>query len=498
MINFIILTKTDSEEKYKMTNNLIQSIHNTIYPKNGSFSNYRILVIESIKTDFKYQEETLELVNNTFNYNYSLNRGIDYFISKYTQNDWFCFMNNDIICDSQWINKISKVYQKDNQIKSFSPDSGNLVNDYEYGYTLFKHLNGYCFITHKKALEKINNFDETFSFYFQDDDYLMQIKLNNIKHCCVKNSIVRHIGSCTHTESLERLLQDRDKFIVKYGKDAYINLEIQKKRYIIKKNEKIGIGIITYNRPKQFNNLMNSIKDIDYINHIIIIKDKNINYGKNSPNKFINERIKYINLTDSKCIAENKNVALKYLIDNGCTHLFIIEDDVIIKNPDVFLKYIETAKIFRIEHLNFCRRYLPKSETYQKPIYKFTFLNTGLEFYHNLCGIFSYFTKNAIETAGYMNENYINALEHCEHTYRLCLNNMYTPKFHMFADIMNSNEYLEDGGKKTSICESDIQKQNVYNAFTLFKNTYNKKMSQLECPTLEDLKDFYIKKMSNR
>jgi hypothetical protein len=325
----------------------------------------------------------------------------------------------------------------------------------------------------------------------------MQIKLNSVKHCCVKDSIVKHIGQCTHTESLEKLCQDRNKFIAKYGQAVYNNNEKEKKKYIIKNKEKIGLGIITYNRSEQFNNLMNSIKDIDYINHIIIIKDKNINYGKNSPEKFVNDRIKYINLTDSKCIAENKNKALKHLIDNDCTHLFLIEDDVIIKNPDVFLKYIETAKIFRIEHLNFCRRYLSETNSYQTPIYKFSLFNTGLEFHKNLCGIFSYFTKHAIETAGYMNENYINALEHCEHTYRLCLNNMYTPKFHIFADIMNSDEYLEDGGKETSICKSDIQVKNVYNALLLFKNTYNKPMSSLESPTLEELKDFYIKKINN-
>ena len=83
-------------------------------------------------------------------------------------------------------------------------------------------------------------------------------------------------------------------------------------------NQKIGISIITYNRQKQFTELINTIKNIDYIDYILIIKDKNINYGENDPQKYVNNKIKYLNLLQSKCIAQNKNIALKQMIKNGC------------------------------------------------------------------------------------------------------------------------------------------------------------------------------------
>ena len=38
-----------------MTNELINSIENTIYPENTLFSGYRIIIIESFNTQFKYE-----------------------------------------------------------------------------------------------------------------------------------------------------------------------------------------------------------------------------------------------------------------------------------------------------------------------------------------------------------------------------------------------------------------------------------------------------------
>lgn len=262
-------------------------------------------------------------------------------------------------------------------------------------------------------------------------------------------------------------------------------------------SEKIGVGIITYNRPQQFNILINSIKDINIIDSIVIIKDKNIDYKQYDPKNFKNKKIKYFNLLTSNCVASCKNKALTMLIEENCDHIFLIEDDVIIKNTNVFKEYINTAKQFNIGHLNFCSRWSNQTQKFEKPIYSIKYLNYTLDFYRNLCGMFEYFTKDTLIKVGLMNDkDYINALEHVEHTYRICLADLYIPKFHLFADIHNSFDYLEDGGKITTIPTNNSNYNiNLINAFNAFTQTYGIKINQLQPPNEQEIINFYLKRI---
>lgn len=256
-------------------------------------------------------------------------------------------------------------------------------------------------------------------------------------------------------------------------------------------NEKIGVAIITYNRQQKFKRLYDSLQKIDYIDNIIIIKHKNIDYHQNDPKFINNSKVLYKNILDNCGVGHNKNEAIKLLLQQNIDHIFIIQDDVLIKKEEVFKQYIDTAKKFNIQHLNFCSRLLNNIQ--QKPIFTLNInQNYGLDFYKNLCGMFEYFTKKCIEQVGLMNQRYINALQHVEHTYRICLHNMYIPKFHLFADIKNSFDYLEDTGNETTIQnKSEQYKQNLMNAFNLFKQTYGIQVNQLSLPNKNELINFY-------
>jgi len=48
-------------------------------------------------------------------------------------------------------------------------------------------------------------------------------------------------------------------------------------------------------------------------------------------------------------------------MQKDCEHLFLIEDDIKIKDIEVFKKYIDTAKAFKLEHLIFGAVYTPPS-----------------------------------------------------------------------------------------------------------------------------------------
>jgi GT2 family glycosyltransferase len=247
------------------------------------------------------------------------------------------------------------------------------------------------------------------------------------------------------------------------------------------KNEKIGIGVITYNREESFKNVINAIKDIDYLDEIIIIKHQDKPYKKYHPKTFVNDKIKYKNVINDLGVASVKNAAMKELLNKKCDHIFTIEDDLEVIDKNVFKYYIDAAKKNNIDHLNFCH-------TLKNSLCNIN----GLSFYGNLCGVFQYFTRRGLDIVGLMDERYINALEHVEHSYRFHLMGLTAPKFHIFPDIENSVKcfkFKEDN--ETSIIKTDEYHKNLINAFKYFYERYGIEIKNIQPPTYQELINFY-------
>src|SRR3989304_3897995 len=110
--------------------------------------------------------------------------------------------------------------------------------------------------------------------------------------------------------------------------------------------EKIGIGVITFNRQEMFRSCINSIPKVD---SIVVINDgrpyENIVYPQTG--------ITLIQHKKNKGIAKSKNDALRYLLSQGCKHIFLCEDDIAIANPNVINDYIIASEISGIFHFNY-------------------------------------------------------------------------------------------------------------------------------------------------
>ena len=232
MIDFIILAKSDNQQSIDMTQNAIDSITKSLDPKDD-FKKGQVIIVESHHCLHNYNNAISILYDaRNFNYNHALNIGIDRLM--HLNNDkqhWICSMNNDILCDNLWLKEISLAHEVYPDILSFSPKCIKECNeDISIGYTLGKHLQGYCFICNRKVIDEIGGkFDETFDFYFQDDDYLEELRKHNIKHACIKKSIVNHLGQqTTGKEDIRKLFEDRDKFIRKWSLQTYLLREYEK------------------------------------------------------------------------------------------------------------------------------------------------------------------------------------------------------------------------------------------------------------------------------
>lgn len=203
--------------------------------------------------------------------------------------------------------------------------------------------------------------------------------------------------------------------------------------------EKIGLGIITCNREHFFRKCIESIPQVD---ELVIVND-----GKPYPEYcypcMVDEVIQH---SRNKGVGKSKNEALKYLYEKGCKHLFLCEDDVAVQSQDVFQRYIETSYESGLWHLNFAYHGPANKNELGAPAPVATVeitdkISIGLHPY--LCGAFSYYRKEVIETVGLIDERFKNAYEHVDHTYQIILAG-YNPPFFWFPDIRDSYTLIRD------------------------------------------------------
>ena len=204
-------------------------------------------------------------------------------------------------------------------------------------------------------------------------------------------------------------------------------------------NEKIGLAVISYNR---LDYLKKCIKALDTNNWggaklRIIIDDHSNTPGYMTYLKEQERKGKIvIRNRENSGVAVSKNTALKIMMNQGCEHLFLMEDDILMQIKDTCTMYIDYAKKHNLHHLNFALH--GEMNKGKKFLY-----NHEITVYPQIVGAFSYYSKTAIETVGLMDENFKNAWEHVEHTYRMTLAQLTTPFWH-FADHPISDILLKE------------------------------------------------------
>lgn len=216
----------------------------------------------------------------------------------------------------------------------------------------------------------------------------------------------------------------------------------------------IGLGIVTYQRPDYFRRcveaiLKNAINEVD----VCFAYNDGSRIGSKEYREFyktLDKRIKYRYSRENKGVAHAKNYLLKRMMDAGCDYMFIIEDDILIKNPKAITEYIRLSKLSGIEHFLFAHHGPANKDM--------LFLRKkGIDLYTACIGAYCMYTRNVIEKVGYFDEEFINAMEHVEHTFRIARAGYSTP-IPTFPDISKSKEYLEE--IPGSIDNSSIKQRN--------------------------------------
>lgn len=233
--------------------------------------------------------------------------------------------------------------------------------------------------------------------------------------------------------------------------------------------DKIGIGIVTCNRPKFFLKCFNSIPDSI---ELVVVNDGTEFSDVDKLQK--KRHFKYIHNKTNLGVGKSKNILLQELLDSKCQHLFLIEDDIVVKDKNVFNEYIKASKVTGIQHFNFGYHGPANRNGISggppTPRFIVDYGDVQIAINANSVGAFSYYTREALLKTGLIDEEYTNAFEHVDHDYRLYKNNFYTPYWN-FADIANSANYLDEiecSENSSAIRPRSDWRQNIEKGYKIF------------------------------
>lgn len=216
VVDVIILSKTSTLNLFNVLRDTVKSLHNS-----ESDFKFNIIIVESnrnIKELFgsKLYDIKAKFVIPpvpSFNYNQFLNIGL-----RECTNEFVLISNNDVIYSKNWFTEIKKQFDKDPSLYSASPTDKKWhrhapqffdgKKEIYIGNRVAHEFTGWSFVLRKKIFDKIGTFDETFDFYYQDNDWVEMYKIHNIKHGLVYNSNCHHLLS----QSLE-IVEKNDKLI---------------------------------------------------------------------------------------------------------------------------------------------------------------------------------------------------------------------------------------------------------------------------------------------
>ncbi|MDU4943562.1 MAG: glycosyltransferase [Mixta calida] len=230
-------------------------------------------------------------------------------------------------------------------------------------------------------------------------------------------------------------------------------------------NKKVGVGIVTYNRPAGLRKLLDSLVGTP-VDEIIIVNDGKIYKDFDDLNATIIHNEKNLG------VGKSKNIALRYLQNKDVEYFFLIEDDIYIKDGSVFQEYIKASRISGIQHFNFSQHGPNNRDERGMPLPAtvINYENISIPLYGFCVGAFSFYTRKCLSKVGLMDEAYYNAMEHVDHTYEIIKAGMHPP-FCYFADIADSASYLGDevwSESQSTICRNEGYNQVKAKAINYF------------------------------
>lgn len=330
-----------------------------------------------------------------------------------------------------------------------------------------------------------DRFDEEFKgFHFYDLSFSFPNYLSGVKVGLITNIRVTHLSIGMTNEQWE---ENKKVFEEKYKNNLPVRLSDNKtfEEKLNFEKSKVGIGMVTYNAEHRIKQSAFTVPN--WLEHFVIVNDGTPYQEESYP-----KHATIIQHEKNECVGKSKSDAIKWLMDKGCEHIFIMEDDILIKDEKVFEEYIKHSLISGIKHLNFALHGPANKKGSQgfSTLEERAKLNdTGepnprmvvnyeddvkIALYPNCVGAFSYYHKKVIDKVGLFDYHFKNAWEHVDHTFETHKNGFH-PSFWYFADIWNSWDYLTDipgSIENSTIARSEEWNKNFKNGSEHYKRKH--------------------------
>lgn len=214
---------------------------------------------------------------------------------------------------------------------------------------------------------------------------------------------------------------------------------------------RIGFGIVTFNRPKYLQKVWKEAQYniLPFVDEFVVYNDGSTTDYKRLFGKM--SQVKGMAIIDSKQnhgVAYAKNQLLKRLCKNN-DYIFIMEDDILPVSRKVIPTYLAAYKMTGIDHLMFAHHGPANTHAID--------VQGPIVWWPSCVGAFTFYTKDILEKVGFMDENFKNAWEHVEHSWRI-LKSHKVP-YGYWPDVLGSETLLKE--IPGSIDKSSIGKQDT-------------------------------------
>ncbi len=180
---------------------------------------FNIIVVDGNKNTKGFRNAKTITYDFPFNYHRCINMGLEY-----GNADVVAICNNDLVFDKFWLTETLSAMGE--TYLSASPNNKiSTVRGIIEGYTVARHIMGWCIVVKRKIFELIGELDEVVNFWYSDDVYGEQLKRAGVKHILVLHARVVHLISRT-------LRETKDKYVITMQQKKIFN-EWRNKKVIL-------------------------------------------------------------------------------------------------------------------------------------------------------------------------------------------------------------------------------------------------------------------------
>lgn len=210
---------------------------------------------------------------------------------------------------------------------------------------------------------------------------------------------------------------------------------------------KIGVGITTYESQDYFNDLYDTLP-FNKIDEIVVV-----NGGKPYSQKGVYD-VNWIQHNKNYYPAYCRNDAIQFLLNRGCDHIFLIEDDMLISDVSIFERYIKASKLSGIKYFSYVSTAHGSGIAHKRtPRLTLEYSSdVSISLYHHMCNEFTYHHRSCFDKVGIYDTQFRDPFD-VDMAYRESKTD-YCPPFWWFPDITGSDDLIKNNPEAVSRLQS--------------------------------------------